>query len=109
LERVQFAELRPAGSCIPDPLVGLVRQDLLGVEALGGVELDLEPLSLLGYPPRVDSFVLRIGPAVRAPVHLMSCALQSRLDVVITPGVVVRLEAACEAQSIGNLPQDCRR
>jgi hypothetical protein len=47
---------------------------LLGVEALGCVELYLEPLSLLGHPSRVDSFVLRVGPVVRALGVRATCA-----------------------------------
>src|SRR6266700_7163883 len=107
LEALKLATFLVSGLRAAQSFICFVGRVLLGVEALGCVELHLEPLSLLGHPPCVDSFVLRIGPVIGALVHLMSRVLQPRLDVVIAPDVVVRLEAAREAQSIWDLPQDC--
>src|SRR5260370_9875222 len=106
LEVLTLATFLISGLRTAQPFICLVGHVLLGVEARRCVELHLEPLSLLGHPPRVDSFVLRISPVVRALVHLIPSIPQARLDVVIAPVVDVWLEAAREAQSVWNLPQD---
>ena len=66
---------------------------VLGVEAVGRVELHLESLPLWGHPTGVDSFVLGMGPVVLGVVHLMAVAFEAFLDVVVAPGVVLGLEA----------------
>src|SRR5260370_42566132 len=97
LEVLTLATFLISGLRTAQPFICLVGHVLLGVEAVRCVELHLEPLSLLGPPPRVDSFVLRIGPVVRALVHLMPCVLQSRLAVVISPVVDIWLDASRDA------------
>ena len=100
LERVQLSGVRPGRRRVADPLVGEVRHLVLGVEAVGRVELHLEPLPLRGHPAGVDSLVLGMGPVVLGVVHLMAAAFEPFLDVVVAPCVVLRLKAVRIANSV---------
>jgi len=75
---------------------------VLGVEAVWRVELHLEPLPLRGHPAGVDTLVLGIGPVVLGVVHLVAVVFEPFLDVVIAPGVALRLEAIRKADRVRN-------
>src|SRR5580658_7717006 len=99
---MKLAEFALAGQVITDLPIRIMGDFLLGMEALRGMKLHLEALSFRGNPPGVDALVLRVLPGILAQVHLMPAVFQSRLDVVVAPGVSLEREAERVADSIRN-------
>src|SRR5262249_61373016 len=74
---------------------------LLRMEALRGVELDLEPLTIRCYRAGVDALVLRVvTPVVLAVDHSELVCLEPVLDIPVAICVLTWLKAECIADRV---------
>src|SRR5712692_7690865 len=106
MEVSQLPALAVRDHRVADPLVSVMGDALLGVEAFRRVKLHLEPLSVLSQPSGVDALVLLAAPGVLAQVHLASAAGQLSRDAVIASGIVSRLEAERIANRVRDLTEN---
>src|SRR5262249_15106159 len=93
LECFEFPPLAPSGQTIAAALICLMSDLLLCMEALRGMKLYLEPLTLRGDPAGVDPLVLRVvTPVVLAVNHREPVGLEPLLEVPIAICVLGRLK-----------------
>src|ERR1022692_894868 len=104
----QLVSLAVLGARIAHSLVAVVSDVLLGVEALGRVELQLEPLTCGRDPTGVDPLVLIRRPMVLAVGHLVSARLEHTLDVRVGVRVSSSLGAEGIADRVSYVPYDFR-